>query len=44
MISRAFSSRRIMTYNDSTRPIIELFEKDNLVKRIDASNDVDQVR
>jgi len=33
----------IVTYNDSTRPIIQLFEKENLVKRIDAANDVDKV-
>jgi hypothetical protein len=33
-----------MTYNDSTRPVIQLFEKDNLVKHIDAANDVDKVR
>ena len=34
---------RIVTYNDSTRPVIQLFEKENLVKHIDASNDVDKV-
>lgn len=32
-----------MTYNNSTRPVIQLFEKDNLVKHVDASNDVDKV-
>jgi len=32
-----------VTYNNSTRPVIQLFEKDNLVKHIDASNDVDKV-
>ncbi|CAF1146747.1 unnamed protein product [Rotaria sp. Silwood1] len=35
--------KRIVTYNESTRPLIQLFEKDNLVKRIDASNHVDKV-
>lgn len=34
---------RIVTYNESTRPIIELYEKENLVKRIDAGNDVETV-
>jgi ABC-type thiamine transport system ATPase subunit len=32
-----------VTYNNSTRPVIQLFEKDNLVKHVDASNDVDKV-
>ncbi|CAF4776022.1 unnamed protein product, partial [Rotaria sp. Silwood2] len=36
--------KRIVTYNESTRPVIQLYEKDNLVKRIDASNDVDKVQ
>ncbi|CAF3682923.1 unnamed protein product [Rotaria sp. Silwood1] len=36
--------KRIVTYNESTRPLIQLFEKDNLVKRIDASNHVDKVQ
>jgi hypothetical protein len=34
---------RIVTYNESTRPIIQLYEKENLVKRIDASDDVNKV-
>jgi adenylate kinase family enzyme len=34
---------RIATYNEETRPIIEIYEKKNLVKRIDASNDVEKV-
>jgi hypothetical protein len=34
---------RIVTYNDSTRPVIQLYEKENLVKRIDGANDVDKV-
>ena len=38
-----FLIHRIVTYNESTRPVIERYEKDNLVKRIDASNDVDKV-
>ena len=33
----------IVTYNESTRPVIQLYEKDHLVKRIDAGNDVDKV-
>lgn len=32
-----------MTYNDSTRPVIQYFESENLVKRLDASKDVDKV-
>ncbi|CAF3362300.1 unnamed protein product [Rotaria socialis] len=35
--------KRIVTYNNSTRPVIELYEKENLVKRIHAANDVDKV-
>ncbi|UJR30110.1 hypothetical protein I4U23_017651 [Adineta vaga] len=35
--------KRIVTYNESTRPVIQLYEKENLVKRIDASHDVDKV-
>ncbi|CAF4387808.1 unnamed protein product, partial [Adineta steineri] len=35
--------KRIVTYNESTKPVIQLYEKDNLVKRIDASKDVDKV-
>lgn len=35
--------KRIVTYNESTRPVIERFEKENLVRRIDASNDVEKV-
>ncbi|CAF1064594.1 unnamed protein product [Adineta steineri] len=35
--------KRIVTYNDSTRPVIQLYEKENLVKHIDASNEVDKV-
>ncbi|CAF3599000.1 unnamed protein product [Adineta steineri] len=34
--------KRIVTYNDSTRPVIQLYEKENLVKHIDASNEVDK--
>ena len=34
---------RIVTYNQSTRPIIELYEEKNLVQHIDASKDVDKV-
>ncbi|CAF4802657.1 unnamed protein product [Rotaria sp. Silwood1] len=34
--------KRIVTYNDSTRPVIQLYEKENLVKHIDASHDVDK--
>ncbi|CAF2750096.1 unnamed protein product [Rotaria sp. Silwood2] len=34
--------KRIVTYNNSTRPVIEFYEKENLVKHIDASNDVDK--
>ncbi|CAF0911236.1 unnamed protein product [Rotaria sordida] len=34
--------KRIVTYNESTRPVVELYEKDNLVKRVDASKDVDK--
>jgi len=33
----------IVTYNNSTRPVIEAFEEKKLVRRIDASNDVDKV-
>ncbi|CAF0730599.1 unnamed protein product [Didymodactylos carnosus] len=36
--------KRIHTYNDSTRPVIQLYEKENLVKKVDASNDVEQKR
>jgi adenylate kinase family enzyme len=32
-----------VTYNNSTRPVIQLYEKENLVKHVDASNDVDKV-
>jgi len=35
--------KRIVTYNNSTRPVIEAFEEKKLVRRIDASNDVDKV-
>lgn len=35
--------KRIQTYNESTLPIIQHFDKINLVKRVDASKDVDQV-
>ncbi|CAF3316246.1 unnamed protein product [Rotaria socialis] len=35
--------KRIITYNESTLPVIQMYEKANLVKRIDASNDVDTV-
>lgn len=35
---------RIVTFNQSTRPIIELYEKKNLAQQIDASKDVDHVR
>ena len=35
---------RIVTYNESTRPVIQFYEKESLVKRIDASNDVDKVK
>ncbi|CAF1211558.1 unnamed protein product [Adineta ricciae] len=35
--------KRIVTYNESTRPVIQFYEKENLVKRIDASNDVDKI-
>lgn len=34
----------IVTYNESTRPVIQLYEKENLVKHIDAANDVDKVK
>jgi hypothetical protein len=39
-----FFNLSIVTYNESTKPVIQLYEKDNLVKHIDASNDVDKVR
>ncbi|CAF1053440.1 unnamed protein product [Adineta ricciae] len=35
--------KRLVTYNESTRPIIELYEKENLAHKIDASKDVDQI-
>lgn len=34
---------RIVTFNQSTRPIIQLYEEKNLVQHIDASKDVDKV-
>ena len=33
----------IVTYNESTKPVIQLYEKDDLVQRIDASSDADKV-
>ncbi|CAF4588273.1 unnamed protein product [Didymodactylos carnosus] len=35
--------KRIRTYNESTRPIIDMYTKQNLVKTIDASRDVETV-
>ncbi|CAF1098790.1 unnamed protein product [Adineta ricciae] len=35
--------KRLVTYNESTRPIIELYETENLAHKIDASKDVDQI-
>ena len=35
--------KRIVTYNDSTRPIIEHYEKHGLVKKVDASPSSDAV-
>lgn len=32
-----------MTYEDSTRPIIEHYDKQNLVRKVDASKTVDEV-
>ncbi len=36
--------KRIGTYNDSTLPIIQYFDKLSLVKRVDAAKNVDEVR
>jgi len=41
--NEASLKKRIVTYNESTRPIIEFFDKKNLVRRVDAANDVDKV-
>jgi hypothetical protein len=34
---------RIAKYKESTRPVVEIYEKANLLKRIDGSKDIDKV-